>query len=144
MSVHSDFLLVFMIMLCSIVRTNSCCRSITESVSHSLRAQLHVTDIQLLSAFTLRWRCSTSGSDRGLVEGKEWQLLFTPHLGARLRQFIAMGECREECGGFVCGCAGSNASSCNGCRAAGPSAAWRFHCSVGGVQLQLKQQHPMV
>lgn len=117
------------------------------SENHYLTLFMHnlcVTYIQLVSVFIIRWRHSSSGSDLGVVEGQEQQLLFAPHLGTRLWQLVAVGERGKEGGGFVCGHTGSDASSSDGRRAAGPSTARRLHLSVGGVQLQLKQQHPMV
>lgn len=99
---------------------------------------------QLVSVFITRRRHSQSGSDLGVVEGEEWQLLLAPHLGARLWQLHAVGEGGQKGGGPARGRAGSDARSNDGRGAAGPPAAWRLHLSVGGVQLQLNQQHPVV
>lgn len=105
---------------------------------------LCMTYIKLASLFIVRRRHSSSGPDLGVVEGQERQLLFAPHLGARLWQLVAVGEWGKEGGWSVCGCTGSVASSSDRRGAAGPPAARRLHLSVGGVQLQLKQQHPVV
>lgn len=101
-------------------------------------------DSVLLCVFIFRRRHAPPGPHPGVVEGEERQLLFAPHPGARLRQLAAVGEGGQEGGGRLRGGAGSDARQSDGRGAAGPPAARRLHLPVGGVQLQLEQQHPVV
>jgi len=97
-----------------------------------------------LVSVLVRWRQSPPGPDPGVVAGEERQLLLAPHLRARLRPLVAVGERGEAGGGPVRRRAGRDAHAGDGRGAAGAPAARGLHRSVGGVQLQLKQQHPVV
>lgn len=137
-------LILKMVILMSLMESNPPLTLSNLRIFISLMHSLCVICNQLVSVFIIRRRHSPSGSYLGMVEGEERQLLFAPHLGARLWQLVAVGEGGQEGRGFVRGCAGSDACSSVGRQAPGPPAAWRLHLSVGGIQLQLKQQHPVV
>lgn len=77
------------------------------------------------------------------MEGKERQLLLSPHLGARLRKLVAVGDRRKEGRRRVRGRAGSDISQREGRGEAGPPAARGLHRPVGGLQLQLEQRRPV-